>query len=605
MGSKTNSSGRHYYYSVNGLPRGPISGKALKQLAANGELSPEDMIWIDGVEKGTLARSIKGLFPVNAAQQQSEPKETQLDRTSQRHNVSENSCVVDGNRNRETLTKKSTGVPKFMDVSRPQLPRGRSAFTGAANPFKVLYGFAAIFVVGATGFIAYVSQSRDQKVITEHPATISLESNSRTQENHAAIINESAKENDSPRTEQKVTLEDKPSLPPTTQLTTSSIEGTPVRAKAGAKNSLPQTIQLTDSSPKATILIAQADVEPSLPPTIQLKEPLIPTNSVKTKAVAENLETMRPKNQIIASSYREALRLSGTLGMPVLIVFRADWCPHCKKLENEKLPDHKVADRMLNYILVKIDVDRKGKSELDKTFGVSGCPSFLITNSRQKLLKRFGNEDPSGLARNLYDPKLLYQPEAGDLSARRFVENFRAFSEMALPTSWEDRDKSRVLRVRHDYQSKLGVYLRTQFERSPWDDAREDVSSVILPPVTFKGDFFIEMTILSNSKWEEKARSLGITLKTKNNEKLAVRILEEGTGFVSTISGSKKSEVFSLTDKPRLRLKLERKDGVYHLLGDDEALLVHAANDKRRFESCELELSPKIFVQNIAIGYYK
>ncbi len=51
-----------YYYAVNGLPRGPVTGKQLKQLASEGTLSRTDLVWKDGLEQGVPAGKIKGLF---------------------------------------------------------------------------------------------------------------------------------------------------------------------------------------------------------------------------------------------------------------------------------------------------------------------------------------------------------------------------------------------------------------------------------------------------------------------------------------------------------------------------------------------------------------
>lgn len=51
------------YYKHGGQHYGPVTGAELKELAAAGNLLPDDLIWKEGMEKWVPARSAKGLFP--------------------------------------------------------------------------------------------------------------------------------------------------------------------------------------------------------------------------------------------------------------------------------------------------------------------------------------------------------------------------------------------------------------------------------------------------------------------------------------------------------------------------------------------------------------
>lgn len=51
-----------WHYSRDGERHGPVTAGELKRLAASGELSPDDSVWKDGMEKWMPARSVKGLF---------------------------------------------------------------------------------------------------------------------------------------------------------------------------------------------------------------------------------------------------------------------------------------------------------------------------------------------------------------------------------------------------------------------------------------------------------------------------------------------------------------------------------------------------------------
>ena len=56
-----------WHYSVSGQRHGPISSSELKRLADNGQLSPTDLIWKEGLTNWMPASSVKGLFTATAA----------------------------------------------------------------------------------------------------------------------------------------------------------------------------------------------------------------------------------------------------------------------------------------------------------------------------------------------------------------------------------------------------------------------------------------------------------------------------------------------------------------------------------------------------------
>ncbi len=53
-----------YYYARGGQRFGPVSGSQLKELAASGQLAPDDLVWKDGMADWEPARKLKGLFAI-------------------------------------------------------------------------------------------------------------------------------------------------------------------------------------------------------------------------------------------------------------------------------------------------------------------------------------------------------------------------------------------------------------------------------------------------------------------------------------------------------------------------------------------------------------
>lgn len=51
-----------WYYARNDQQFGPVSAAELKQLAEAGRLSPDDLLWREGMEQWTTAVNLRGLF---------------------------------------------------------------------------------------------------------------------------------------------------------------------------------------------------------------------------------------------------------------------------------------------------------------------------------------------------------------------------------------------------------------------------------------------------------------------------------------------------------------------------------------------------------------
>ncbi|MEX0677246.1 MAG: DUF4339 domain-containing protein [Pirellulales bacterium] len=55
-----------WYYARNDQQFGPVSAVALKQLADSGELSPDDLLWREGMAEWATAINLRGLFTADA-----------------------------------------------------------------------------------------------------------------------------------------------------------------------------------------------------------------------------------------------------------------------------------------------------------------------------------------------------------------------------------------------------------------------------------------------------------------------------------------------------------------------------------------------------------
>ena len=56
-----------WYYTSAGKQSGPVSGPELKRMASSGHLSPDDMVWKEGMPNWVPAAKLKGLFTATPA----------------------------------------------------------------------------------------------------------------------------------------------------------------------------------------------------------------------------------------------------------------------------------------------------------------------------------------------------------------------------------------------------------------------------------------------------------------------------------------------------------------------------------------------------------
>ena len=98
-----------------------------------------------------------------------------------------------------------------------------------------------------------------------------------------------------------------------------------------------------------------------------------------------------------APGYRMALAESKRTGAPVFVYFFADWCGYCKRVDQQVLPDAKVAAKLRNFIKVRINAEKFPEDkQLFDSLGGKGYP-FLLSGRSEAGLSRlnFGNYQPA------------------------------------------------------------------------------------------------------------------------------------------------------------------------------------------------------------------
>lgn len=77
-------------------------------------------------------------------------------------------------------------------------------------------------------------------------------------------------------------------------------------------------------------------------------------------------------------------------GKPTLLFFTASWCPPCKHMKSDVLPQEAVANTVRDqFVGVYVDIDeRRGDAD---AYGITGVPTFIVVSKDgQEVARRSG-----------------------------------------------------------------------------------------------------------------------------------------------------------------------------------------------------------------------
>jgi thioredoxin-related protein len=107
----------------------------------------------------------------------------------------------------------------------------------------------------------------------------------------------------------------------------------------------------------------------------------------------------------LAAAHKHSLKT----GKPILLVFGAEWCFFCHKLERETLNNGKTAAFInSNFVAVKLDLEKDEK--VAKIRGVKSLPATIVVNSDADMLANIvGYQKPESYSKNLRTALRVHQ----------------------------------------------------------------------------------------------------------------------------------------------------------------------------------------------------
>ncbi len=116
-----------------------------------------------------------------------------------------------------------------------------------------------------------------------------------------------------------------------------------------------------------------------------------------------------PENKTIAwqPSLRDAHKLAVQQNKPMMLIFGAEWCGFCKKLEKNTLTNPQLA-KYINSTFVSVHIDVDEEQKVAQILDVKSLPCTIILSPNADLLSRFeGCKQPNEMYQKLVTAQKL------------------------------------------------------------------------------------------------------------------------------------------------------------------------------------------------------
>jgi len=127
-----------------------------------------------------------------------------------------------------------------------------------------------------------------------------------------------------------------------------------------------------------------------------------------------------------AQGLQRAQKIRGESKLPILVYFRTDWCPHCRKLEGRVFPDAEVAQELRRVVRVRINPERGPEERaVANEFGVKAYPHLAMVSPLAGRRERIRLVGGIGAPALLSSVARVFERYVGSLRSGRYDEAMR------------------------------------------------------------------------------------------------------------------------------------------------------------------------------------
>jgi thiol:disulfide interchange protein len=103
--------------------------------------------------------------------------------------------------------------------------------------------------------------------------------------------------------------------------------------------------------------------------------------------ISDEIKNVFPKtekpNPKTISSYEEALKASKEQNKQIFLFLTAEWCGWCKKMKSGTLNDPKVKEKLDQYIVYFLDIDKEPQAA--QKFKIKTVPAYMVIDSEESF----------------------------------------------------------------------------------------------------------------------------------------------------------------------------------------------------------------------------